>query len=118
MDSYVYASISLTCSLVSLTLVQDQTCLCWDLWQWYVYPHHPVLYSKERRIPDFNVLPDLHEYLTGPTTIPATPHPITGATLPVTLGHEFSGVVEEIGLSVTKVKVGDRVVVKPNLYDG
>ncbi|KAI9930359.1 hypothetical protein ASPWEDRAFT_26889 [Aspergillus wentii DTO 134E9] len=60
---------------------------------------------------------DLHEYLIGPTTIPVTPHPITGAMLPVTLGHEFSGVVEDIGASVTRVKVGDRVVVKPNLYD-
>ncbi|KAE8140632.1 chaperonin 10-like protein [Aspergillus pseudotamarii] len=61
---------------------------------------------------------DLHEYLAGPSTVPQTPHPITNATLPVTLGHEFSGTVEEVGADVTRVKVGDRVAVKPNLYDG
>lgn len=61
---------------------------------------------------------DLHEYLTGPKSAPTTPHPITGETLPVTLGHEFSGVVECIGSGVTRVKVGDHVAVKPNLYDG
>ncbi|KNG88630.1 alcohol dehydrogenase [Aspergillus nomiae NRRL 13137] len=61
---------------------------------------------------------DLHEYLAGPSTVPQTPHPITNATLPVTLGHEFSGIIEEVGPGVTRVKVGDRVAVKPNLYDG
>ncbi|GAB1201596.1 hypothetical protein APSETT445_000174 [Aspergillus pseudonomiae] len=60
----------------------------------------------------------LHEYLAGPSTVPQTPHPITNATLPVTLGHEFSGIIEEVGPGVTRVKVGDRVAVKPNLYDG
>jgi (R,R)-butanediol dehydrogenase/meso-butanediol dehydrogenase/diacetyl reductase len=33
--------------------------------------------------------------------------------LPVTLGHEFSGTVVEIGEDVSKIKVGDRVVVNP-----
>lgn len=61
---------------------------------------------------------DLHEYLAGPITVPTTPHPLTGASLPVTLGHEFSGTVEEVGAGVTRVKVGDRVAVKPNLSDG
>jgi L-iditol 2-dehydrogenase len=31
-------------------------------------------------------------------------------TTPVTLGHEFSGIVEEVGLDVTRVSPGDRVV--------
>ncbi|KAF9883436.1 hypothetical protein FE257_003479 [Aspergillus nanangensis] len=42
----------------------------------------------------------------------------SGQKLPVTLGHEFSGTVEEIGAGVTGLKVGDSVVVKPNLSDG
>jgi S-(hydroxymethyl)glutathione dehydrogenase / alcohol dehydrogenase len=29
------------------------------------------------------------------------------------LGHEFMGIVEEVGKDVTKIKKGDRVVVRP-----
>ena len=39
---------------------------------------------------------DLHEYLMGPIVTPATPHPLTGATLPQTLGHELSATVVEV----------------------
>jgi threonine dehydrogenase-like Zn-dependent dehydrogenase len=38
--------------------------------------------------------------------------------VPLTFGHEFSGVVEQVGGSVTKYKQGDRVVVQPIIYDG
>jgi len=34
-------------------------------------------------------------------------------TLPTTIGHEISGVVEEVGDEVTTVKMGDRVCVEP-----
>ncbi len=34
---------------------------------------------------------------------------------PVVLGHEFSGIVEAVGVGVTKVKVGDRVAAAPLL---
>lgn len=61
---------------------------------------------------------DLHEYLGGPISVPATPHPVTGEKLPATLGHEFSGTVEEIGAGVTRLEIGDHVAVQPNLSDG
>lgn len=61
---------------------------------------------------------DLHEYLGGANIMPTTPHPITGEQVPLTLGHEFSGVVEEIGEGVNDMKKGDRVVVQPIIYDG
>ncbi|KAJ5497219.1 hypothetical protein N7463_009206 [Penicillium fimorum] len=60
---------------------------------------------------------DLHEYLAGPIIVPATPHPLTGEKLPITLGHEFSGTVEETGSGVSGFKVGDLVVVKPDIFD-
>ena len=34
---------------------------------------------------------------------------------PVILGHEFSGVVTQVGSAVTRVKVGDHVTVNPNI---
>jgi threonine dehydrogenase-like Zn-dependent dehydrogenase len=60
---------------------------------------------------------DLHEYLDGPSLCPTSPHPITGEKVPLTFGHEFSGIVEEVGEGVTKYKKGDRVVVQPIIYD-
>ncbi|KAF2190140.1 sorbitol dehydrogenase [Zopfia rhizophila CBS 207.26] len=59
---------------------------------------------------------DLHEYLGGPTFAPVSPHPITGDTIPITLGHEFSGVVKEVGNGVDGLKVGQHVVVQPTIY--
>ncbi|NMH96131.1 2,3-butanediol dehydrogenase [Pseudonocardia acidicola] len=58
---------------------------------------------------------DLHEFLEGPIFIPApqAPHPLTGQTLPVVIGHEFAGVVSGVGSGVTGVAEGDRVAVEP-----
>ena len=61
---------------------------------------------------------DLHEYAMGPIVIPASPHPLTGATAPQILGHEFSAEVLEVGAGVTNVKAGDRVSVMPLLSCG
>jgi (R,R)-butanediol dehydrogenase/meso-butanediol dehydrogenase/diacetyl reductase len=61
---------------------------------------------------------DLHEYLVGPIVTPTSPHALTGATLPQTLGHEFSATVVEIGSDVRDVKVGDRVSVCPAIVCG
>jgi (R,R)-butanediol dehydrogenase/meso-butanediol dehydrogenase/diacetyl reductase len=61
---------------------------------------------------------DLHEYLVGPIVTPTNPHPLTGVTLPQTLGHEFSATVVEVGSDVHDVKVGDRVSVCPAIVCG
>jgi len=61
---------------------------------------------------------DLHEYAAGPIVIPTQPHPLSGAAAPQILGHEFSGVVLEVGDGVTAVAVGDRVAVMPLVYCG
>lgn len=57
---------------------------------------------------------DLHEYADGPHAIPVTqPHPVSGRVAPLTLGHEFSGTVVEVGSEVQSLKIGDRVAVEP-----
>lgn len=56
---------------------------------------------------------DLHEYEMGPIVIPTSPHALTGAKAPQTLGHEFSAEVVEIGSGVRNVRVGQRVSVMP-----
>jgi (R,R)-butanediol dehydrogenase/meso-butanediol dehydrogenase/diacetyl reductase len=56
---------------------------------------------------------DLHEYYAGPIFIPTAPHPLTHQQLPLVLGHEFSGVISDIGDGVTGWAEGDRVAVEP-----
>ena len=57
---------------------------------------------------------DLHEYVHGPQLIPSEkPYPLNGHIGVTTLGHEFSGIVEEVGEGVNRVRKGDRVVVEP-----
>jgi len=60
---------------------------------------------------------DLHEYLIGPSAIPPKdrPHPLTGAVLPVTMGHEFCGRVSKTG-SNSKLKPGQPVMVDPRMF--
>jgi len=62
---------------------------------------------------------DLHEYMAGPIFVPTDePHQLTGETAPVVMGHEFSGVVSELGEQVQELSVGDRVAVNPILSCG
>lgn len=35
-----------------------------------------------------------------------------------TFGHEFTGIIEQVGSSVTSLKVGDRVLVPFNIFCG
>ncbi|MBZ6010880.1 2,3-butanediol dehydrogenase [Leuconostoc gelidum] len=59
---------------------------------------------------------DLHEYLEGPVFIPVDQSDeLTGGQAPLTMGHEFSGVIEKIGADVTKYKVGDHVSINPTI---
>ena len=58
---------------------------------------------------------DLHEFMEGPIFIPPCghPHPISGESAPITMGHEFSGVVYAVGAGVDDIEVGQHVVVEP-----
>ncbi len=56
---------------------------------------------------------DLHEYTNGPIVIPSSPHPLTGASAPQILGHEFSCVAVETGPGVTGIAAGDLCTVMP-----
>jgi (R,R)-butanediol dehydrogenase/meso-butanediol dehydrogenase/diacetyl reductase len=63
---------------------------------------------------------DLHEYEEGAIFCPKPghPHPLTGETTPVVLGHEMAGVVAEIAEGVEGFAVGDRVAVEPYILCG
>lgn len=53
-----------------------------------------------------------------PTFAPqkGSPHPVTKEEMPITIGHEFSGTILEIGSKVqTDLKVGDEVAVQPTI---
>jgi (R,R)-butanediol dehydrogenase/meso-butanediol dehydrogenase/diacetyl reductase len=61
---------------------------------------------------------DRHEF-TGPVFIPASrPHRLTGKTAPLILGHEFSGVIDELGENVSGWSIGDRVTANGTLSCG
>ncbi len=53
---------------------------------------------------------DVHIYHGGAGSAPVEP--------PVVLGHEFSGVVEQVGSEVKGLKAGDHVTIDPNMYCG
>lgn len=55
---------------------------------------------------------DLHEYVEGPMFIATQPHPLTGYGAPVIIGHEYAGVIVELGAGVTGWQVGDRVALE------
>jgi (R,R)-butanediol dehydrogenase/meso-butanediol dehydrogenase/diacetyl reductase len=62
---------------------------------------------------------DLHEYTAGPIFVPVgDPHPVSGETAPIRMGHEFAGVVSDVGDEVTGVRPGDAVAVNPILSCG
>jgi len=58
---------------------------------------------------------DLREFIDGPVWIPGPiiPNATTGETSPVIIGHEISGIVNQVGAGVTDLKTGDHVVIEP-----
>ena len=54
---------------------------------------------------------DVTEFVTGPKMIPLhQAHPVSGHQGLVILGHEFMGIVMQVGTAVTHLHVGQRVV--------
>lgn len=51
---------------------------------------------------------DIDEYLHGPVVIPTAPHPLTGAHVPLVLGHEGAGIVVAAGAGAA-IEIGTRV---------
>jgi (R,R)-butanediol dehydrogenase/meso-butanediol dehydrogenase/diacetyl reductase len=60
---------------------------------------------------------DVKEYL-GPLYISDRPNPITGVSIPVTLGHEFAGRVVKTDGSRADIKLGDPVAADGCIKDG
>lgn len=61
---------------------------------------------------------DVEEYVAGPLVMPGdSPHPLTQAVPPITMGHEIVGVVDEVGPG-SLLEVGARVAVDGNLFCG
>lgn len=63
------------------------------------------------------ILRDLNEFIHGANIMPKTPHPITKEKIPLTMGHEISGMITEVGEGVHDIEVGSRIVVDPLIYD-
>lgn len=54
---------------------------------------------------------DFNEYAHGPIYVAQSPHVRTGRSMPLVLGHEFSGEVLEVGKDIRSLQKGDRVAV-------
>jgi (R,R)-butanediol dehydrogenase/meso-butanediol dehydrogenase/diacetyl reductase len=62
---------------------------------------------------------DASEYAAGPMMTPLkTRHPASGVLGPVVLGHEFIGVVEDVGDGVDRLVLGDRVAAGAGVWCG
>ena len=59
---------------------------------------------------------DLEEFREGPLTVPTTPHPVSGRSAPLTLGHEVVGVVARAASDGTGPREGTLIV--PDVVDG
>ncbi|HEY6571558.1 MAG TPA: alcohol dehydrogenase catalytic domain-containing protein [Candidatus Limnocylindrales bacterium] len=55
---------------------------------------------------------DVEEFRNGPITVPVEPHPVSGRSAPVTIGHEVVGIVAQAG-EASSIAVGTRVAPWP-----
>lgn len=57
---------------------------------------------------------------TPPSFSPSSPHPVTKESIPITIGHEFSGTIVELGPDIpaayASLAVGQKVAVQPTIY--
>lgn len=57
--------------------------------------------------------------LTSTSFSPVNPHPITKDTLPITIGHEFSGTIVSLGPKPPRhLRPGMKVAIQPSIYCG
>jgi (R,R)-butanediol dehydrogenase/meso-butanediol dehydrogenase/diacetyl reductase len=61
---------------------------------------------------------DMEDYKYGAVIPIGEPHPATGRMAPLVIGHEYSGVVAELGPEVQSIQVGQRVAVECVRYCG
>lgn len=62
---------------------------------------------------------DLHEYSAGPLLVPTEKsQQSSGETVPIVLGHEFTGTVQSVGSDVDRVATGQAVTVMPKAVCG
>lgn len=61
---------------------------------------------------------DLHAYHHGIGVQIDEVHKLSGQKAPLTLGHEFAGVISEVGSNVSGISIGDRVAVEPSYRCG
>lgn len=62
---------------------------------------------------------DVTEFVAGPKMIPLhEAHPVSGHQGPVILGHEFVGIIVEVGADVTGLRIGQRVVPGAGMWCG
>lgn len=60
---------------------------------------------------------DVEEYTSGPNVIPTEPHPLSGRSAPLVLGHEAVGIIEAVGPGV-ELEPGTPVAVEANVWCG
>lgn len=57
----------------------------------------------------------IDEFIEGPNIVNTDPHPLTGYKIPMIVGHEFGGVIDEVGPNGDVSLVGKQVGVLPLL---